>query len=106
MTLFASPTPTINSFIECMPHHAFVDPTTASVPPRHLELARQLMADHFTTISEDWRLATIIWNAIAAQTLLFTSILHEPRQEDMDLFFEDFVLRCIAVHRMEEGARD
>jgi hypothetical protein len=64
-------------------------------PGRYLDLAVNTLAEYDIALPEHQFLETIVRAALAAQHLFFSAALHEPTGNELDLFFEDFVLHCI-----------
>jgi hypothetical protein len=64
-------------------------------PGRYLDLAVNTLAEYNIAVPEHQFLETIVRAALAAQHIFFSAALHEPTGNELDLFFEDFVLHCI-----------
>jgi hypothetical protein len=62
---------------------------------RYLDLAVSTLAEYDIALPEYEFLESIVRAALAAQHLFFSAALHEPTGNELDLFFEDFVLHCI-----------
>jgi hypothetical protein len=66
-------------------------------PGRYLNLAVSILTEYDIALPEHQFLETIVRAALAAQHLFFSAALHEPTGNELDLFIEDFVLRCIST---------
>jgi hypothetical protein len=64
-------------------------------PDRYLDLAVSTLAEYDIAVPEHHFVETIVRAALAAQHLFFSAALHEPTGNELDLFFEGFVLHCI-----------
>lgn len=76
----------------------------ASTPePHHYELlrcysarAQELLACHQACLPDDDRLALIVRAAMEARILYFVAAMNEPTTEDLDGFFDEFVMRSVS----------
>jgi hypothetical protein len=73
-------------------------------PVRFLNLAAGILIEYELPVPGTQTLAAIVSAALGAQYLFFSTALHEPTQIHLDLFVEDFVLRCVSEGMMHVNA--
>jgi hypothetical protein len=61
---------------------------------RYATRARELLARHQARIPDDGRLHLIVQAAMEARALYYAATLAEPTTEDLDEFFDHFVICC------------
>jgi hypothetical protein len=68
---------------------------TADILSHHLRRARQAIADYDLAAPLHSRLELTVKLAVEAELLFFNAAIFEPCQEERDLFFADFIRRCL-----------
>jgi hypothetical protein len=76
--------------------------STVSVPREYPHLADQILTDCGAYI-DSTRLTLLVDSALEVLTLFFAAAVHEPSQPELHHLFEDFLMRCIVGHRIEEA---
>jgi hypothetical protein len=69
----------------------------------YLRNSRQILAAHDLASPDRDRLILVVEAALAAQSLWFAAVLHEPSTAELYEFFEEFVLRCVKTCRKAEA---
>jgi hypothetical protein len=61
----------------------------------YISVALQTLVEHYVDVEDQQRLTLIVRAALESQTHFFAAALHDPEQDELDRFFNDFVLRCV-----------
>jgi hypothetical protein len=69
----------------------------------YLGNSRQILVAHDLESPDQDRLILVVEAALAAQSLWFAAVLHEPSMAELHEFFEEFVLRCVRACRKVEA---
>jgi hypothetical protein len=79
-------------------------PDDNGCPGRFIHLAINVLAEHDLILPKRPCLATIVSAALAAQYLFYTAALYGPTPAELDVFVEDFVLRCVSRSNIHVSA--
>jgi hypothetical protein len=60
-----------------------------------ISMARQTLSDYDLEVDDELRLTLIVLAALESRNHFFAAVLHNPDQEELDQFFNDFILRCV-----------
>ena len=71
------------------------DPAHHELLKHYTRRARELLERLQECIPEDDRLRVIVKAAVEARTLIFVAALAEPTTNDLDGYFDDFVIRSV-----------
>jgi len=65
------------------------------VPLVYWTIANESLSEKGLSLSDDRQLKLIIHAGLEARSIFFAALTHDPTQQDLDLFFMDFVIRCV-----------
>jgi hypothetical protein len=65
------------------------------LPSAYLKMASECLLEHESPFVDDWQLNRIVQAGLEARTIFFAAALHDPTPQELDLFFMDFILRCV-----------
>ncbi len=66
----------------------------------YISKALQTLSDHGVEFEDHQRLTLIVEEALESRRHFFAAALHDPDKEELDLFFTDFIVRCVLPHRV------
>ncbi len=65
----------------------------------YISRALETLSDHGVEFEDHQRLTVIVEAALESRSHFFAAALDHPDQEELDLFFADFILRCVLPRR-------
>lgn len=71
--------------------------SSGSIPIAYKTIAWDSLAERDLSLSDEQQLDLIIQAGLAAQAIFFAALTHDPIQHELELFFIDFVVRCVTT---------
>ena len=71
---------------------------------KYVAMAIETLAEHDQDIEESSRLYLTVQLALQARDLFFTSALYEPSNDELDQFFQSFIVRSFIADLYQEAA--
>lgn len=77
--------------------------TDSPVPYQYVAMAIEALAEHDLDIEQSDRLNLTVQLALEARDLFFVSTVYEPSDDELDQFFQSFIMRSFIADPYQEA---